>query len=149
MNLANWSRLGSLEDFFNRPFSGFLTGPESADMPSLVNADIAWRPAADISETEKEYRVKAQLPGVDKKDVNISFDRGILKIEGERKVEKSSEKEEMRRTESFYGKYSRSFALPEGIDEKKVSAQSKDGVLTIRLPKVKEAAREPKRIPIE
>jgi len=149
MNLVNPSRLRILDEFFNRPFNGFLAGSDGGEMPSLLSADVAWSPAADISETEKEYLIKAQLPGVDKKAVNILFDRGTLTIEGERKIEKTSEDEEIRRTESFYGKYSRSFSLPDDIDEKAVTAESKDGVLTIHLPKVTRSTREPQKIPVK
>lgn len=149
MNLVDWSPFRGIDEFFNRPFSGFLAGSDSGDNPRLLSADVAWRPAADISETDKEYLIKAQLPGVAKEAVNISFDRGVLTIEGERKVNKSSEDEKLRRTESFYGKYSRSFSLPDDVDEEKVKAHSKDGVLTVHLPKLKRAEHQPKKIAIE
>ncbi len=118
-------------------------------MPSMLGKVFTWRPAADVSETDKEFLIKAQLPGVDKENVNISFDRGILTIEGERKVNKSSDYEEIHRTESFYGKYSRSFSWPENIDEGNLMAESKDGVLTIHLPKLEKTNHEPKKYPVK
>lgn len=149
MNLTNWSPLRGFDDFFTRPMGAFFRGDEDRDAVKLLNAELAWRPAADISETDKEYRVKAQLPGVKKEDVELSVDHGMLTISGERKVEKSTDDEKMHRTESYYGKYSRSFALPEDVDEKNITARCKDGVLTVHLPKTKVKAEAPKKIAID
>lgn len=149
MNLVNWNPFGTYDEFFNRPFGGLMPRLGDEDGPSILSADMTWRPAADISETDNEYLVKAQLPGVSKEDVKISFDNGVLTIEGERKIDKSTDDEKLRRTETFYGKYSRSFALPEGIDEDKVTAKAKDGVLTVTLPKTSEPARQPKTITVD
>ena len=149
MNLTNWRPLRGFDDFFNRPLGAFFGADEEGSAAKLLSAELSWRPAADISETDKEYLVKAQLPGVKKDDVELSIEHGMLTIQGERKVEKSSEDEKMHRTESFYGKYARSFTLPEDVDEKKISAQCKDGVLTVHLPKTKAKVEKPKKIAIE
>lgn len=149
MSIVNWSPIVGIDDYLNRSFGGFRRGPDSADIPSMTRAEKTWQPAADISETDREYLIRAQLPGVDKESVDVSFEKGVLTIEGERKATKSSDEEKMRRSETFYGKYYRSFSLPDNIDEEQINAQSKDGVLTIRLPKSSQKVSSPKSIRID
>jgi HSP20 family protein len=93
-------------------------------------------PPADIVEREKEYLIKVDLPDVPKEDVKVLFDDGLLTIKGERKVEKEVKGETVHRTERFYGMFERSFSLPEDVDPKGIHAEAKDGVLTVRLPRV-------------
>lgn len=149
MNMTKWAPFGGLDDIFGRPFGGFLERANVNNGMSLFDGEYEWRPAANISETGNEFVIKAELPGVKKEDVEISFDRGVLSIQGERKIEKTEKDEKAHRTESFYGKYSRSFSLPENIDEKKVKATCKDGVLTVRLPKMEKEVRTPKKISVD
>ncbi len=148
MNLVNWSPFRDLEDFFSgrrHGVFGALSDPEGG----LVEGDFVWRPKADISESDTEYTVKAELPEVDKKDVEISLDNGMLTITGERRMEKKDESEKQHRIESFYGRFSRTFAVPDDVDEAKVSADSKNGVLYVHLPKSKTRAAEPKKISVQ
>jgi HSP20 family protein len=92
-------------------------------------------PLADIVEREKEYLVKVDLPDVRKEDVRVLFDDGVLTIKGERKVEKEEKGDKVHRTERFYGMFERSFVLPEDVDVKGIRAESREGVLTIHMPR--------------
>ena len=106
-----------------------------------------WSPVADITETDKEYLIKAELPEVKKEDVKITLENGVITITGERKHEKEQTDENEIRVESFYGSFARSFSLPDNIDPKGIKAESKDGVLRVRIPKT--PAAESKKIAIE
>jgi HSP20 family protein len=94
-------------------------------------------PAADISETYKEYVVKAELPGVKREDIRVTQDKGVLTIEGERKSEKREKDEKMHRVERSFGTFTRSFSLPDDADVKNIRAESTDGVLDVHIPKLK------------
>jgi HSP20 family protein len=107
-----------------------------------------WSPTADISETKKEYLVKAEIPDVDKKDIHVSVREGTLTIEGERKHTSEKEGETYHRVESVYGKFSRSFALPADIDESLIKADYRKGVLHVHLQKTRESPAE-KAVEIE
>lgn len=142
MTLVTWSPFREFEDFFsryNRVGRRLLPGESDQDP-----AAIDWRPAADISETEKEYLIRAELPAVKKADVEVTVNEGVITIKGERRFEKSADDEKQHRVESFYGTFSRSFSLPADVDESAISAESKDGVLQVRLPKTE--AEKPKTI---
>jgi HSP20 family protein len=119
--------------FGDAPFApGFLEG---------------WAPTVDISETPKEFIVKAELPGVDPKDVDVSLSGDLLTIKGEKKKETEDKDAEHYFAERFWGTFQRSFKLPAPVHEDKIQAAYKNGVLKIRLPKVAEAQR--KKIQIE
>lgn len=109
--------------------------------------DVTWTPTANITETGKEYLIKAELPEVKKEDVEITLADGVLTISGERKLEKEDKDANDIRIESFYGTFSRSFALPSNVDPKGITAESKDGVLRVHVPKTQ--ASQPQSIPIE
>jgi HSP20 family protein len=94
-----------------------------------------WSPATDISETDKEYLIRAALPAVKKEDVRVSYENGVLTLSGERRQPEEQKDEKFHRVESYYGNFSRTFALPDVIDEDAIKAESKDGVLTIHVPK--------------
>ncbi len=145
MNLINWTPFGETDDVYDRFFSNAFR-PSSL---RLLGADVQWRPAADIFETEKEYSIKLDLPEVKKKDVDVRVSDDILTIKGERRMQKETEDEKQHRRESYYGSFSRSFSLPENIDEKRIKAPSKDGVLRIVLPKTKEKRAEPIEINVQ
>ena len=122
MNIIRWEPFREMEDMF-RQYS-----------PSFVRAlrreggeGAAWSPVADITETDKEYLIKAELPEVKKEDVMITLDNGVITIAGERRMEKEQEEANEIRVESFYGAFSRSFALPDNIDAKAIQAETKDG----------------------
>ena len=106
-----------------------------------------WSPAVDIREDDEKYVVIADVPGVDTKDIEVTFEDGVLGITGERKVEERNEKEGYTRVERVYGKFSRQFRLPESADESKIKASGKNGVLEIEIPKKERA--KPRRIEIK
>ena len=106
----------------------------------------AWAPAVDIFETEDNIVLKAEVPGVEPKDVEVRVEDNTLYLKGERKFEKETKEENYHRIERSYGSFARSFALPNSIDGEKVAAEYKDGLLTLTLPKREEA--KPKTIKI-
>ncbi len=108
-----------------------------------------WTPSVDIGEDEKEYLVKAELPEVKKEDIKVSVDDGTLSISGERKVEKEEKNMKFHRVERAYGRFERSFTLPDETDSEHITSEYKNGILTVHLPK-NPAAKPPcicRRIP--
>jgi HSP20 family protein len=106
-------------------------------------------PVVDSAEHDKEYIVSAELPGMDEKDLEVKLSSGVLTIRGEKKEERKEEQPSYRVSERRYGSFERSFRLPEGVEEEKIDAKFVKGLLTIRLPKSKEALQKEKRIPIK
>ena len=106
-----------------------------------------WAPEIDISETEDEYVVKADIPGINEKDLSVTLSGGNLTIKGERKEEKEEKKKHFHRIERRYGSFQRTIALPGEVDENKITAEYKDGVLEIHLPKTEKS--KPKEIKVE
>lgn len=139
MNLISWSPFRELDDFFDR-YTRELAQRSVAD-------GRQWRPSADIVENDNEYLIKADLPEVKKEDIDIRVENGVLTLSGERRVEKSTEGEKEHRRETYYGRFARSFALPEDVDVQKISAESRDGVLRVRLPKSE--ANKPRSIEVK
>jgi HSP20 family protein len=127
--------LNRLERTFGRP-----NGKEA-----LATAE--WAPVVDITEDEKEYTVKADLPQVQKEDIKVTVQEGTLSICGERKVEKEEKGKKFHRIERAYGSFERSFTVPEDADPKQVTSEFRDGVLTVHLPKSPAAA--PKSIQVK
>jgi HSP20 family protein len=104
--------------------------------PDLKKQLMVWRPRVDLKETDKEYILTADIPGVEKKDLNIEFNQGILTIKGERKTEEHKNEEKSHYTERFHGKFMRSFGVDEdAIDQEKINAKFENGVLTVTLKK--------------
>jgi HSP20 family protein len=130
MNITRWEPFREVEDMF-RQYSPFF----SRAMRRFEGEEGMWRPVADITETDTEYLIKAELPEVKKDDVKVTFEQGTLTISGERRQEKKQKNENEIRVESFYGSFSRSFSLPDNVDAKAIQAESKDGVLRVRIPK--------------
>ena len=106
----------------------------------------AWAPAADVRETEEAFRVDVELPGLTKDDIDISLEKNVLTVRGERRYSKDETGEAELRTERAYGKFSRSFRLPRPVDNDGVEASFTDGVLRLVLPKSAEA--RPRQIKI-
>ena len=130
----------SLQDQVNRLFEGMIgrTGDESAL--------TAWAPSVDIYETEHELVVKADLPDVDPKDLDIRVENNVLTIRGERKFEKKVDEENYLRVERAYGTFSRSFSLSNTVNPDAIKADYQNGVLTLTIPKREEA--KPKQIKV-
>ena len=142
MNIIRWEPLREVDEML-RQYSPFF----NRALRRNGGETRAWTPVADISETDKEYVIKAQLPEVRKEDVKVTLDNGIMTIAGERKYQKEQDDSSEIRIESFYGSFSRSFSLPENIDAKGIRAETKDGVLRVKIPKIQAAA--PKSVSIE
>jgi len=123
----------TLQDQVNRLFS------ESFRTHGEESALTTWAPAVDIYETPNELVVKADLPDVSEKDIDIRVENNLLTIRGERKVEKSVSEENFLRVERTYGAFSRSFSLPNTVNSEAIGADYKNGVLTVTLPKREES----------
>ena len=145
MRLTRWEPFREMDDMFKG--FGPLFGRLPAVRPMETLADFL--PPADIVEHEKEYLVKIDLPEVKKEDVKVLFDEGVLTVKGERRTEKEEKGEKMHRTERFYGAFERSFVLPEDVDPKLIRAESKDGVLTLTLPKAATPKAKPVAITVQ
>ena len=99
-----------------------------------------WVPAVDIIENDREITIRAELPGIESKDVTVSFDNNVLTLKGERRSEKEITKENYHRMERAFGSFCRSFAIPAFVDSEAVRAEFRNGLLTVMLPK-KDSAR--------
>lgn len=141
--LSNWSsssdRLASLRDEVNRLFDFSWPSRDSG----LFSG---WSPALDVFDDKDNLVVKVELPGLNKDAINISLDKGVLTVSGERKQERETKEGESFRSERYFGKFHRSVTLPTAVDSSKVSAAYKDGILTVELPKAEEA--KPKQIAV-
>jgi HSP20 family protein len=111
--------------------------PQGDNEETMASAD--WAPVVDIVESEQEFVLLAELPGVHKNDVKISVQDGVLTLNGQREQDKEEKGVRYHRTERAYGRFARSFALPESVDEQKLSAELRDGVLKVHLPKAEKA----------
>jgi HSP20 family protein len=128
------SRLNGL---FGRPDSRFT---ETGDL-------AVWAPAVDVEESDREYLIKTDLPEVNRQDVKVSIEDGVLSVEGERKHEKEEKTTKYHRLERTYGKFVRRLAVPGDVDAQKVAAEFKDGVLSVHLPK--SAAAKPRTVDVK
>ncbi len=106
-------------------------------------------PSINVSEDDEKIYIKVELPGIEPKDVNVSIESNNLVIEGEKKEEKRSEKEQLKLIESSYGHFKRIIALPETIDPQKIEAKYKNGILEIFLPKKEEIQKQKQKIEIK
>lgn len=134
--MKKWDPFRELDDIHNR-LSGMLGKslfkPGAADRESMTLSE--WTPAVDITEDEKEFLIKAEIPEVKKEDLKVSVENGVLSLSGERKFEKETKDKKVHRVERSYGSFTRSFALPDETNPEKVAAEFKDGVLKVHLPK--------------
>jgi HSP20 family protein len=129
-----------MDDLFGRFFDDW-------DWPGLAPMRTGWFPSVDVSEKDDQLIVRAELPGVTSKDIDVSVQNNTLTITGEKKEEHEEKSEGYFHSERRYGSFRRDIRLPAGIDESKVNATCKDGVLTITLPKSEQA--KPKRIEVK
>jgi HSP20 family protein len=112
----------------------------------LPTSTTAWNPSVDIFENDNEVVVKAELPGMDAKDIDVRLENNILTLKGERQFEKEAKEENYHRIEREYGSFTRSFALPTAVNGEKVKAEYKDGILKIVLPKKEETKLKPIKV---
>lgn len=125
---SNWLSLMPEIDLFDRMFGDWT-------VPSLWSEERVVVPAFDISETEKEYVISGEIPGIEPKDLEVTLTDGILSIKGEKKQESEEKEENYHRVERHYGSFQRSFRLPENIKRDDLDASYKDGILKLTLPK--------------
>jgi HSP20 family protein len=150
MRVIKWEPFRDVDDVFDRFFAETLRRwPRAGDSPAAATQAREWAPAADVSETDGEYVIKAELPEVRKEDVSITVQDGVLTLAGERKQEKVEEQEKIHRIERFYGSFARRFALPENADEQGIRAESRDGVIVIRIPKQRVVEPQPRQIQVQ
>ncbi len=146
--LTTWDPFKELNELENRLATMFGRAPVRKSGGKEEAMTVAeWAPLVDITEDEKEYLIKAELPEVKKDDVKVSVQDGILTISGERKSEKEEKNKKFHRVEWAYGSFSRSFTLPEDADADKVAGDFKDGVLKVHVPKSEKA--KPKKIEVK
>jgi HSP20 family protein len=126
---------------FNQSFRGINRGGSEEDW-----AQGAWSPAVDIYEKDGNIVLKAELPGIEAKDVDVTVENNILTLRGERQFDQEVQRENYQRVERSYGAFTRSFTLPTVVETEKIKAEFKDGVLRMTLPKKEEA--KPKQISI-
>jgi len=144
MALVKWNPWREIEDMFDR-YDRAVGLPRSGSQEVMATGD--WSPRVDIVENENEFVIKAEIPEVKKEDVKVSVDNGVLTLKGERKQEKEEKGKKFHRVERYYGSFTRSFTLPENVDESKVKATFKDGMLSLQVPKTEKA--KPKTIDVK
>lgn len=148
---GKWNPFKEMELLQNRLAS--LFNPSVERMPvtgdkGAGNACAAeWAPPVDIAEDDKEYTIKAELPDIQKEDVAVTLENGVLMMRGERKFEKEDKSKRYHRIERAYGAFLRSFVMPEDADESKVSAEFKDGMLKVHVAKSEKS--KPKTVDIK
>ena len=146
MNLVRWSpwrEMTTLQNRFNRMFDDpfFRIGRLDDDAGMGM-----WNPTVDLYEKDDNFVIKAELPGVDKKDITIDLKDRVLTLSGERSYDNEVKEENYYRRERSYGKFQRAFTLPADVDSDKIKAEFKDGVLQVQVPKPEE--QKPKQVTI-
>ncbi len=127
-------------DIFERFFDDF-------QLPGVLNENGEWMPKIDVKETEAEFVINAEVPGMSKEDISITMTDGLLTLSGEKKHEHEEKKGDYHVMERRFGSFKRSFRLPEHVEAEKIDASYKDGVLTISIPKPETV--QPKKIEIK
>ena len=144
MAITRWQpfrELNSLQERMNRLFEDFL-----GERNQLEGSATGWAPAVDICEDSEKVVLKADLPGIDEKDISLDVDGNRLTLKGERRMEKETQEENYHRVERAYGQFVRAFTLPNTVDVENIKASFKNGVLEVSLPKKEEI--KPKHISI-
>jgi HSP20 family protein len=153
-----WQPLESLRREVDRLFEDFDGGFWRApfrrslfDMQPFFGRPARWatEPAVDVVEKEKVFEIRAELPGMDEKNIEVKFANGGLTIKGEKHEEKEEKKQDYYLHERKFGSFERSFALPDGVDPEKIEASFKRGILTVILPKKPEAIKAEKKIEVK
>ena len=152
MNLTNTRVDRPFDPFFeeilplrnkvDRIFNKFF---DVAEEPMLTTAK--WAPVADIIETKDNFIVRAELPGVEEKDINVEIENNVLTLKGERKLETKTEEKDFRRIERNYGQFMRTFTLPPNVITDKITAAYANGIIEVIVPKKEEA--KPKKITLD
>jgi len=138
-----WNELVSLRERMNRVFDDSLFRSDRRDDLMAMGT---WSPAVDMFEKDDQVVIKAELPGLEKKDISLDLTNGVLTLKGERKHENEVKEENYYRREMSCGKFIRSFSLPGDVDADKIKAEFQNGLLTVEVPKPEE--HKPKQIPV-
>ena len=134
--LTRWDPFKDVEELQNRLSSIFGQSPtRRSGTESEVLPVAKWAPVVDVAESDHEYVIQAELPAVNREDVKVSVEDGVLTLSGERKFEKEEKNKKYHRIERAYGSFIRTFSIPSDVDPDKVRAEFKEGVLTVRLEK--------------
>jgi HSP20 family protein len=151
MQLTRWDPFREMDDYSARLSRALSTGLlPSFRQKGMTEEELAladWSPLVDVEETDKEYLIKAELPEVKKEDVKVTIEDGLLSIEGERKHEKEEKTRKVHRIERSYGKFVRRFTVPSEAENAKVTAEFKDGMLHVHVPKTQVA--KPKAVEVK
>lgn len=148
--LTRWNPFREMEDLQRRMSTLFDWNPFRRSTLTADEENITvpeWAPLVDIAEDDKEYLIKVELPEVNKDDVKVTVESGTLTISGERKAEKEEKGRKYHRVERYYGRFERSFTIPDDAEPDNVKAEFKDGVLRVHLAKSEKA--RPKQIEVK
>jgi len=140
------SRWREIEDILNR-YTRALGQPQAGSQEVIATGD--WVPLVDIAETDRAFEIKVEIPDVNMEDVKVTVDNRVLTIWGERKQEKEEEGKKFHRVERYYGVFTRSFTLPDNVDESKVTATFKNGMLNLQIQKAKVAKKKAIEVKVE
>ena len=143
MTLVKWNPTRSLMTDFDRIFDSMFLH----DLFQFSSTN-SWMLAVDVNETKTEFSLSADMPGLDKKDISVDIHDGVITIKGERAIDNEKSTDVYRIRERQLGSFNRSFRLPDNVNEDKVAAKFKNGVLTVKLPKTKEILPEGRQIKI-
>ena len=146
MSVVRWEPFSAMDEMFNRYPEFFGRWPK---LPAGTEGKSDWTPPVDISETPEEYLIRAALPAVKKEDVQLTVEGDTLTLSGERRQRQEEKNEKLHKVETWYGSFSRSFALPDAADTAAIRAESKDGVLVIHVPKTRVETKKPTTIKIQ
>ncbi|ALA58589.1 Hsp20/alpha crystallin family protein [Nitrospira moscoviensis] len=135
--METFRELENVSERLSRLLAASRSGAGDGQKESMALAD--WAPAVDVLETDTEFQIQAELPGLEKEQVSLSVEEGVLTISGRREQEKEGNGKRYHKIERAYGGFARSFTVPDLVDQHKVSAEFKNGVLTVRLPKSEKA----------
>ena len=130
--VTRWDPVREMEELMRGMQRVFSTWPTGTDEAMTLTQ---WSPSVDIGENDKEFVVKAELPDVRKEDIKVNVEDGTLSISGERKAEKEEKNLKFHRIERVYGRFERTFSLPDEADADKITSEYKEGILTVHLPK--------------
>ena len=146
MELTKWEPLREMEDFFDR-YSRSLAFPFSRSTDVFANG--GWAPRVDVSENDDAFVIKAEIPGINKDDVKVSLENGVLTLQGERRQEHEQKGWRFHRMERSYGHFMRAFTLPSNVDESHLKASFHNGLLEVDIPKLERTPSRALQVPVE
>jgi len=147
MAVVKWDPFREMEEMMDRWYTASPVKSLLRRNDSLMMSD--WMPSIDVKENKEAFMIKAELPGVEKENVSVTYEDGVLTIKGEKKVEKEEKDDKTHHVECSYGSFMRSFTLPGEIKADKIEASYKDGILKLRIPKSEESRKKQMDIAIK